>query len=83
MMGKQQPEVREAAPSAAKPQEVLVARLAQVEPSVAVGVVLVEPLGLVNQAELVELPAALEPLAQVAKAQRAHRFACATQPISR
>ena len=48
------------------------AQLVQVELAVAVGVVLVEPLGLVNQAELVELPAALELLAQVAKVQRAH-----------
>ncbi len=72
MMGKHQAEVRQAVPSATERLEVLVARLAQVEPSVAMGVVLAEPLVLVDQAELVELPAALELLAQVAKVQRAH-----------
>jgi hypothetical protein len=71
MMRERKWEARLAAPSV-EPPEALVARLAQVEPSVAVGVVLVARLVPVDQAELVELPAALELLAQVAKVQRAH-----------
>ena len=83
MMGKKQAEVRQAVPSATERLKTLVARLVQVELEVPAEVALVEPLASVDQTELLELLAALELVARPVPIPYAHRFACATQPISR